>query len=71
MGRRVRGRGKSGEEEDTEFVSNFFEFLETDTMCIKKVTRLGPRKKNTDDNVETEVKLPRPLRVTLTLNKHL
>ena len=51
--------------EDTEFVINFFEFIETDTTCIKKVIRLGPRKKNKDDNVETEVKLPRPLRVTM------
>ena len=38
--------------EDTEFVSNFLEFLETDTTCIKKVIRIGPRKKNSDDNVD-------------------
>ena len=46
-------------------MSNFLEFLETDTTCIKKVIRLGPRKKNSDDNLETEVKLPRPLRVPM------
>lgn len=47
--------------EDTEFVSNFLNSL----IQTPLVSRLGPRKKNTNDNVETEVKLPRPKRVTM------
>ena len=60
--------GKDRQVEDTNFVNSLFDFLDSDNNNVKKVTRLGRRRKEDEnsDSTDTQNDLkPRPIRVIL------